>query len=182
MVKTCVMRAVILLLLFLSMIASAQPATLERDTKKLYEAFDTIDIDAIAEMMCNRVGAEAFKTDLDQWFQNDDFKFRFVYTNAKYEFRKMAAAGEVFEIGFRNVVRITYFKPVDAVSKKEELQKMFHAQSATFDKARNCFLIVYKARLIAAAENDTWKFTFADATVPEKLSANCPPENLKVTN
>ncbi len=157
-------------LLLFPLMCIAQPESLVSDTKKLYEAFDTIDLDGIALMMCPS-NPDEFAQGLDQWFQNEEFKFRYVFTNAKYNYLKVDESQ--YTITFRNVIRITYFGKIEPEEKREELRRQFTPHTLTFDPARNCFLIVYPAKMTARQVEGSWKFSFDDQTIPEHLKNYC---------
>ncbi len=165
------MRILPILFLLLCQVNRAQPESLVRDTKKLYEAFDTIDIDALKELLCT-TDPEASAELLDLWFQNEATKFRFVNTNAKYTYEKVPETG-IYAIMFRNVVRITYFNKIDHTHELEKLKRQFSAQTITYDPLRNAFLITYMAKMHAIPQHDGWRFAFADSTVPKGLHHGC---------
>ncbi len=165
------MRKLFLLFILLGQPAFAQPESLVRDTKRLYEAFDLIDIDVLSDLICTADPTQIAAA-LDSWFQNDETKFRFVRTNAKYTYEKVPGTDH-YTVKFRNVVRITYFKKIDANHELEILKKQFAAQSITYDAARNAYLITYQAKMYALAHQGSWKFAFADSTLPIGLSNGC---------
>ena len=154
---------------------------LRSDTKKLYAAFHDIDIEGITEMICTNGDTLAVKEQLDKWFLNDESKFRFVLTDAKYNISpiKKSDNKSFCEITFRNVIRITYFKlqSTEVLTQQKILKEKYNAQTITYDKTRNAFLIVYTAKLGAYAdEGSAWKFIFYDNTVPESIIKNCFPD------
>jgi len=154
-------------------------AALQAEVKRLYTAAHDIDITALTEMICTD-DADAYAK-LDNHFQNEVQKFRYVFTNAKYNFgaEKTIDGKTYYPINFRNVVRVTYFNPIDSTEKQELLKKQFNAQSIVYDKTRNAFLITYTAKLAAINDNG-WKFVFLDETLPA-VYGNCLTENIKNT-
>jgi hypothetical protein len=172
-----------LLLLLVSGTFFAQTSqTLQPDVKKLYVAFDEIDLDALTEMLCT-ADRQTVYGKLDAHFLNDTQKFRFVFTNAKFNYSDIKIInGEPFcGITFRNVVRITYFSAIDVAQVHQLLKNKFRAQSVVYEKARNAFLIVYNAKMIAHQDSSAgrWKFAFADDTIPQEISAGCVTNEIK---
>lgn len=175
------MRKLLLGLLFVSVSGLAQnPADVA--VKKLYTAFHDIDIDYLSEHLCSKSEGMELYGKLDNYFLNADQKFRYVMTNAKYDYAptKIIEAVTYQPFKFRNVVRVTYFKPVDVAAKQSELKDLFAAQSVTYEKARNSFLIVYQAKMLAySAANGDWKFAILDNTIPGDITDGCLPEAVK---
>jgi hypothetical protein len=153
------------------------PASLQAEVKRLYTTAHDIDIAALTEMLCSNDTDTYAK--LDAHFQNEEQKFRYVFTNAKYNYgpAKIIAGKTYYVITFRNVVRITYFKPVDVASTQTLLKDKFAAQTITYDKSRNAYMITYNAKMVAIEDNG-WKFAFADSTFPP-ISENCLPDGIK---
>src|SRR5690606_10463842 len=79
---------------------SQVPATLQSEVKKLYIACHDIDLTALAEMLCAE-DADGYEK-LDAYFLNDEQKFRYVQTNAKYNY------GEIKTIGGKSYCPITF--------------------------------------------------------------------------
>lgn len=162
----------------------AQPQPLPTDIRKLYAAFDDVDIDALSNMLCTNGDKASLYDKLDAYFLNDECKFRYVFSNVKYNFspEKIIGGKSFYTVSFRNVIRITYFKPLSNILETQEaLKQKFNAQSAVYDKTRNCFLIVYNARLVAFndTENLQWKYFFADNTLPKSISESCCSDEIK---
>jgi len=175
------MKKLLPLLLLASYAVSAQPsAAIQADLRKLYTAFDDIDIDAVSQMLCAS-DTSALYDRLDHYFQDDDRKFRYVMHTVTYKFGKpMGADGKTYvPVSFRNVVRITYFHPVDVLATQQSLKEKFRAESAVYDKTRNCFLVTYPCRMVAIGNNGKWNYAFADETLPQEISAGCIPESIK---
>ncbi|HEY0091623.1 MAG TPA: hypothetical protein VGB43_03970, partial [Flavobacterium sp.] len=110
------------------------------------------------------------------YFLNEENKFRYVFTNPKYKFSALKVEdGKTYAgVTFRNVVRITYFKPINVSETQNFLKDKFKASSITYDKNRNAFMIIYNARMIAVSEADgKWKFMFDDETLPRQISDKC---------
>jgi hypothetical protein len=168
----------ILFLILGNQIRAQAPASLEAETKRLYTAFHDIDIDALTQMLCIKAGDAYGK--LDAYFLNDSNKFRYVFTNAKYNYgqAKTIEGMTYVPVSFRNVVRITYYKPLaNVLDKQNELKALFDAQTIAYEKARNSFLISYPAKMIAyGTGGSAWKFYILDATVPTSLTASCLDE------
>ena len=167
--------------LFAAGLAKAQvPASLQADLKKLYVAFDDIDLEGLSQMLCTGDPATLYGK-LDAYFQNDENKFRYVMHAITYQFGKAVEAdGKVFyPVSYRNIVRITYFHTVDVQEKQQTLKTQFGAESVSYDKSRNAFLVVYRARLVAFPDGGNWKYAFTDMTLPKDISAGCLPESLK---
>ena len=160
------MKSIIIFLCVAYSVFSQAPASLQSEVNRLYTASHDIDITALSEMLCTS-DPDAYAK-LDSHFQNDDQKFRYVFTNAKYNYSppKIIDGKTYFVINFRNVVRVTYFNPIDAAAMQLALKEKFAAQAITYDKARNAFMITYTARMIAI-QDQGWKFAFVDATMPE---------------
>lgn len=175
------MRKLLLTFLLVSVAGLAQhPA--EREIKKLYTAFHDIDIDYLSEHICSKIEGMALYGELDGYFLNADQKFRYVMTNAKYDYAPAKSIdGVTYQpFKFRNVVRVTFFKPIDVVSKQNDLKERFAAQSVSYEKARNSFLIVYQAKMLAySADNSRWKFAVLDNTIPSEISKDCLSEAVK---
>ena len=161
-----------------SMFAQA-PASLQAEVKHLYTAAHDIDITTLTEMLCTD-DADAYSK-LDNHFQSDEQKFRYVFTNAKYNFgaEKTIDGKTYYPINFRNVVRVTYFKTVDVATRQETLKQQVKAQSIVYDKTRNAYLITYTAKMAAVNDNG-WKFIFLDETLPS-VYGSCLTENIKNT-
>ncbi len=153
------------------------PAGLQSEVKRLYTACHDIDIAALTEMLCT-TGDDAYAK-LDSHFQNDETKFRYVETNAKYNYgpSKSIDGKNYYPINFRNVIRITYFKPIDVPAKQAELKALYNAQEITYNPARNAFMIVYYAKMVAIQDNG-WKFVFLDRTIPH-ISQDCLTDSVK---
>ncbi|RZJ29132.1 MAG: hypothetical protein EOO48_08230 [Flavobacterium sp.] len=155
------------------------PSGLESSVKKLYTACHDIDISALTDMLCTS-NDNAYNV-LDGYFLNEDSKFRYVFTNVKYKYGpiKVVDGKSYCRIDFRNVVRVTYFKPIAVESTQAALKDKFPATSISYDKSRNAFLIVYNAKMAAVSESaGIWKFAFADNTFPQ-VSQGCLTENVK---
>jgi hypothetical protein len=169
-----------LLVLLFPLLAMAQHPS-DSDVKKLYTAFHDIDIDFLTERLCSSMSEPELYGKLDGYFLNDAQKFRYVQTNAKYNYGEAFTEGDVtyHPIQFRNVVRITFFKPIDVASTQAKLQSDFAAQSITYDKSRNAFLIVYQAKMLAYQQNGIWKFAMLDLTIPSEITAGCLPESVR---
>jgi len=165
------------LLIFCSGLVAQVPASLQAEVKRLYTAAHDIDITALTEMLCS-TEADVYEK-LDTYFQSDEQKFRYVFTNAKYNYgREQTVDGKTyFPITFRNIVRVTFFKPIDVAKKQEDLKKQFNATSIVYDKSRNAFLITYQAKLVAI-QGDKWQFAFADETFPA-IWGDCMTESIK---
>lgn len=173
------MKNWILLFLFAATTAFSQaPAALQSEVKKLYTACHDIDITALSEMLCSS-DADVYSK-LDAYFLNDDTKFRYVETNAKYNYGPMKTieGKSYYPIDFRNVVRVTYFKPIDVAAKQAELKAKFNSESVTYNSQRNAFMVVYKAKMAAISDGGQWKFAFADQTLPN-VSESCLTETIK---
>ncbi|HLA56513.1 MAG TPA: hypothetical protein VK623_10455 [Flavobacterium sp.] len=175
------------LILFCCTFSFSQTAeSLKTDTKKLYDSFDNIDIEGLTNMLCAN-GNKADYDKLDAVFQDDGQKFRFVFTNAKFNYSpvKVIDGKSYCSISFRNVIRITYFKPINVDETQQSLKAKFSAQSVAYEKARNSFMIIYTAKLIAIAEtgseaggrtgeaNAQWRFVFNDNTLPTEIFQGC---------
>lgn len=167
----------LLLLLVSSNIFAQAPAGLQAEVKKLYWVCHDIDITSLSEMLCT-TEADAY-TRLDGYFLNDDTKFRYVETNAKYNYApaKTIDGKTYYPIDFRNVVRVTYFKPINVAEKQAELKAKFNAKEITYNQQRNAFMIVYQAKMVAIQDNG-WKFAFLDNTLPP-VSEGCLTETIK---
>lgn len=166
-------------LLFAVCQAFAQtPAALQSEVKRLYTACHDIDITALTEMLC--VSNDNAYNVLDSHFLNDDQKFRYVFTNVKYNYGpvKPIDGKSYCAINFRNVVRVTYFKPIDVAAKEAALKESFNPTSIKYDKSRNAFLIVYNAKMVAILDGERWKFAFLDNTLP-KVSEDCLTATIK---
>ena len=173
-------KFLIVFLVFNCAVISAQTIqSLKADVHKLYTSFDDIDLEAVASALCSDKSADDVYKILDAYFLNDDNKFRYVYTNAKHNFSPfMVDDGKTYcVITFRNVIRITYFKPIDVASVQKSLKEQFNAQTIAYDKKRNAYLIVYNATMVAMSDGGVWKYMFADNTLPRQISENCkvPP-------
>ena len=175
--KTCFL----LLLLTIGRLSAQAPQQLQSDVKKLYVAFDEIDIDKLSVMLLSTDEPAKVYDKLDSYFLNDEQKFRYVYTNVKYNFGPIQEIdGKSYcSINFRNVVRITYFKPIDVASVQGMLKVKFNTESVVYEKARNSFMIVYNAKMIASQTGGIWQFAFADDTLPKEISGDIVPENAK---
>lgn len=150
--------------------------------KKLYTAFHDIDIDYLSERLCSKSEGMELYAKLDSYFLNADQKFRYVMTNAKYDYAPAVMIdGVTYQpFKFRNVVRVTYFKPIDVGVKQSELKDLFAAQSVVYEKARNSFLITYQAKMLAySTPNAEWKFAILDNTIPRDITEGCIPEAVK---
>jgi hypothetical protein len=172
------MRTTLGLLLLIVGNAFAQPpASLQAEVRRLYTACHDIDIAALTEMLCT-TDTDAYAK-LDSHFQNDETKFRYVETSAKYNYAapKTVDGKTYYLINFRNVIRVTYFKPIDVAAKQAELKAKFAAQEINYNQQRNAFMIVYNAKLVAIQDNG-WKFAFTDPTLPN-VSDDCLTEPIK---
>lgn len=178
------MKKLLLLLLFFTasdMFPQASES-LQLQTKKLYDAFNTVDIDLLTEMLCTNTDKQATYDKLDAAFLNEELKMRFVFTNAKFNYSSIKSIGSnsYSSINFRNVIRITYYNPIDVEAIQKSLKEKYNAMSVAYEKARNSFLIIYNAKLIASTDNGTvWRFTFDDNTLPAVISEGCVNENIK---
>jgi hypothetical protein len=175
--RTNMKTKICLLLLITGCVFSQTPASLQNEVKRLYTAAHDIDITALSEMLCT-ADAEAY-TKLDGHFQNEEQKFRYVLTNIKYNYgpAKTIDGKTYYLITFRNVVRVTYFKPIDIASTQALLKEKFSAETITYDKNRNAYMITYNAKMVAI-EDSGWKFAFVDNTFPS-VSENCLTDNIK---
>ncbi len=169
-----------LLLLATGVFAQAPPA-LQADTKKLYSAFDDIDIDKLSAMIFSPLQPSEVYEKLDAYFLNDEQKFRYVYTNVKYNFGPVQTIDDksYCMVTFRNVIRITYFKKIDVASVQADLKIKFNSTSINYEPARNSFLIVYNARMLAAQTGGVWQFAFLDHTIPDDISEGALTETIK---
>lgn len=169
----------LILLIFTVGNASAQaPAELQSEVKKLYLACHDIDITLLTEMLCSS-DPKMYST-LDSYFLNDDTKFRYVETNAKYNYgeQKVIDGKTYIPINFRNVVRVTYFKTINVADKQAELKIKFNTESVAYNAQRNAFMVIYNAKMVAVGDGGKWKFVFTDNTLPE-LSESCLTETIK---
>ena len=168
----------LLFLFALTGAVSQVPATLQSEVKKLYIACHDIDLTALTEMLCVE-DADTYEK-LDAYFLNDEQKFRYVQTDAKYNYGEIKTIdGKSYcPITFRNVVRVTYFKPIDVPAKQAELKVKYKAQSVNYNQARNAFMIIYTAKMAAVSQDGKWTFAFADETLP-LLSGSCLTEEIK---
>jgi hypothetical protein len=175
--RTNMKTKICLLLLITGCVFSQTPASLQNEVKRLYTAAHDIDITTLSEMLCT-TDAEAYAK-LDGHFQNEEQKFRYVFTNAKYNYGpgKAIDGKTYYLITFRNVVRVTYFKPIDIASTQALLKEKFSAETITYDKNRNAYMITYNAKMVAI-EDSGWKFAFVDNTFPS-VSENCLTDNIK---
>jgi hypothetical protein len=98
-----------------------------------------------------------------------------------YKLGKAATAdGRTYiPVSFRNVVRITYFQPIDVSAQQQMLKENFHAESVSYEKSRNAFLVSYPCKMIAVGDGGKWLFVFADGTLPEEIGAGCVPDAIK---
>jgi hypothetical protein len=173
-------------LLFLLLVVSSNvfaqvPEHLQTDTKQLYVAFDDIDIDKLSAMILSPSEPSIVYDKLDAYFLNEEQKFRYVFTNAKFNYSdiKEIDGRSYCVINFRNVVRITYFKPIEAAEIQKTLKEKFNAQSVVYEKTRNSFLIVYNAKMVASLTNGAWQFAFVDQTLPMNISEGAVSETVK---
>lgn len=161
--------------------ASAQEKILVQRVQELYSALDNVDLEALPAQLCSKLTKDQVYNSLDAYFLNDQNKFRFVFTNLN--FRTEAAKlidGEKYQlITFRNVIRITYFTPIDVAAEKARLKARFNAQSIEYNKDRNAFLIVYNAKMVTSGEGENFRFTFVDNTLPTDISEGCISEKVK---
>ncbi|RZJ36183.1 MAG: hypothetical protein EOO51_02190 [Flavobacterium sp.] len=170
-----------LILLVIVLIAPIQigfsqtAASLKNDLQKFYTSFNDIDLEAIAESLCSNSAQKELYDQLDQYFLNDNSKFRYVFTNVKYNIGPLTNKNgeQVTLVNFRNVIRVTYFKPIEVAKMQAELKQRYGAQTITYEKKRNAFLIVYNARLMAITSGKTWKFKFLDNTLPDGINSTC---------
>lgn len=178
-------KTFLLLLLLITPIEitySQSASSLKTDLQKFYNSFNDIDLEAIAGSLCSDKSQSELYDALDHYFLNDDFKFRYVLTNVKYNIGDLSDTNgkTTAMVNFRNVVRITYFKPIDVTKLQTELKTKFGAQTISYQKARNAFLIVYNAKLLAIWENGPhWKFAFDDNTLPDSISGSCNDNGAK---
>lgn len=176
-------KSITILFLLCGLVSAAQtPQQLQSDVKKLYVAFDEIDIDKLSVMLLSMDEPAKVYDKLDSYFLNDEQKFRYVYTNVKYNFGPIQTVDSksYCVINFRNVVRITYFKPIDVASIQSMLKVKFNTESVIYEKARNSFIIVYNAKMIASQTGGIWQFAFADNTLPNDISGDVIRRILKI--
>ena len=157
---------------------SQAPSTLQSEVKRLYTACHDIDITLLTEMLFST--DEKIYATLDSYFLNDDTKFRYVETNAKYNYgaEKVIDGKTYIPINFRNVVRVTYFKPIVVADKQAELKVKFNSESVVYNAQRNAFMIIYNAKMLAIGDGNQWKFAFLDGTLPS-VSEGCVTESIK---
>ena len=172
------MKKILLLLFPVLMLAQHPP---DADVKKLYTAFHDIDIDFLSERICSPYEGMELYARLDAYFLNDSQKFRYVFTNAKYNYGPVISVDGIdyHPVDFRNVIRIPYFQPIDVASTQEQLKAKFAAQSIVYERARNSFLIVYQAKMLTWNAQGIWKFAILDQTIPKEITAGCLPESIK---
>lgn len=173
------MKLLFLFVFASGMVFSQSPLS---DAKKLYTAFHDIDLETVSEMLCSNDSKEEVYKKLDAYFLSDESKFRYVQTNAKYNIspKKIIGDKSYHVVDFRNVVRVTYFKPIEVGATQKSLKEKFNAQSINYDKNRNAFLIVYTTKMIVFSESDgQWKFLFDDNTIPRDISESCIDTNVK---
>lgn len=169
----------ILLLLFPVLMLAQHPA--DADVKKLYTAFHDIDIDFLSERICSPYEGMDLYARLDDYFLNDSQKFRYVFTNAKYNYEAALSINglDYYPVNFRNVIRITYFQPIDVAATQEQLKAKFAAQSIVYERARNSFLIVYQAKILTWNAQGIWKFAILDQTIPQEITNGCLPQDVR---
>jgi hypothetical protein len=120
------MTVLTVILFFTSFLAFSQTTeSLKTDIKKLYDSFDNIDIEGLTNLLCAN-GNKANYDKLDAVFQDEERKFRFVFTNAKFNYSPVKVIGDksYCSISFRNVIRITYFKPINVDEMQQSLRKI----------------------------------------------------------
>jgi hypothetical protein len=180
--KTMRTKTLLFLLLIISSDVLAQvPEHLQTDTKKIYVAFDEIDIDKLSAMILSPSEPNAVYDKLDAYFLNDQQKFRYVFTDAKFNYSdvKEIDGHSYCAVSFRNVIRITYFNPIEVTEVQKTLKEKFKAQSVVYEKARNSFLIVYNAKMVASLTNGAWQFAFIDQTLPTDISEGAVSDAVK---
>ncbi len=172
-----------LILLFTYASFSQTDQALQTQAAKLYDAIYNMDIEGILNMSC--LANDAVNYDrLDKAFQNDEFKLRFSLTNAKYNVSDAKTIeGKTWNLlTYRNVLRITYFKKLNA-SQITEIQQMykskFSAQSVTYEKNRNSFLLIFQAKYLAYRDGGNLKMFVADDTLLTDMFKDCIPKEVR---
>jgi hypothetical protein len=175
--KIKIMKTIFLLLV--SGICFSQTADIKSKAARLYDAIYNIDVDQIIAMSCNTdADKTAIYDKIDKAFLNDELKLRFSLTGAKFDVSPEKIINDKLYhlVTYRNVLRITYYKPLsysDLVEIPKKLKQSLKAQSVKYEKHRNAFLIVYPGHFIASKVGNDWRITVADNTFQYRLFDDC---------
>lgn len=157
---------------------------LKSDTKKMYDASYNMDFEVVMDYTYPKffelVPREAMLKTMDEAFQNDTTKMRFVYPSVAFSYSEIKTIdGKKFcIIKYKNAQRITYeekLKPEMSETILKALKGNKKFESVAFEKNRNSFLIIGDAILLAVSDpltNGEWKFiNYDDERVFELLFA-----------
>lgn len=177
-------RITLLTLLFSVAITAQTLDDLKRDTKALYEATYNMAFDVMLDythpLVFKIVKRESMYGMLDESFQNDTYRIRYVYTTPHFSYSDIKTIDNrrYSVITYENPIRMTYENKIENEEAKktitENLNKAFPNAIVSFEKDRNAFYIIKTDKLIALSDEFTegkWKFISYDAKHTELLDA-----------
>jgi hypothetical protein len=162
--------------------------SLKAKTLKLYDASYTMDFETIADLtypkIFNNLDRETIIKAMDEMFQNDIMKVRFVYPTVTFNYSPVKTIdGQKFcIIRYKNAMRLTFEEKipedrVDTLLKLMKQEKKY--ETVVFEENRNSFLATGNAILIAISDSvskNEWTFVNYDN---EDLFGTLFEKNLK---
>ena len=159
------------LLFFCSAFAFSQTVeTLKSDTQKMYDATYTMDYETVLNYTHPKIfeiaSREQMISAMEQTFENDVLKVRFVHANPTFSFSEIKTLdGKIFcMVSYINTMRMTFEDKLTS-KRAEEMVETFKSSgeysTVRFEKDRNSFFIEGNGVMIAISDEDTkgtWKF------------------------
>lgn len=178
------LRIILLTVLFSISITAQTLNDLKQETKGLYEATYNMAFDVMLDythpLVFKIVKRESMYGMLDESFQNDNYRIRYVYTTPHFSYSdiKILDNRRYSVITYENPIRMTYENKIESEETKktitDHLIKSFPNAIVTFEKDRNAFYIIKTDTLIALSDEFTegkWKFISYDGKHTELLDA-----------
>lgn len=179
-IKHIQMKRSLIILIWLFTIPSFGQSfeSLKSNCKKLYDASYLMDFDAILDLtypkLFDIIDRDSMYLVLEETFQNDTFRIRFVHPNPAFTY------SEIKEIGGKKFCLIEYNNAMRMILENElsvddiqEMEKSLKAnmnhKKITHEKKRNAFYIEGKEIMIAVSDELTqnqWRFINHD---PQQL-------------
>lgn len=188
------MKTVVLPFIFLFLTISSSSQSIDElkvDTKKMYDASYNMSFDEIISLtypkLFDLIPREQMSEMLDNMFQNESMKIRFVHANPKFNY------AEIKKINNKSYCVITYLSAMrmtfeQKLSEEEvsAMKKSFldsgNYSTVNFEKERNSFFIEGDAQMIAIADESTknkWKYVNYDKSQKQLATMILGEEILK---
>lgn len=156
--------------------------SLKSDCQKIYDATYNMDFDKILDYtypkLFDIIDRESMYQVLDQTFQNEELRIRFVHPNPSFTFSdiKEIDGKKLCIIHYNNAARMIFEEKLsdnEAEKLEESLKGAMTNKKITFEKSRNAFYMEGKETMIAVSDEHTqnkWRFINYDPSQKELLN------------